>query len=92
MKKALVLAGGIPQAELIKNLKNRGIFTILADMNPEAYAVKFADKFITVSALDHDAVKKAAIWMRYLSLCEIRQRIVYPAFCWDRCGQHDRAG
>ena len=31
--KALVLCGGIPQIELMKNLKARGIEVILADMN-----------------------------------------------------------
>ena len=58
--KALILAGGISQAELIKDLKSRGIYTILADRNPKAYAVPFADKFYPISTMDIEAVKKLA--------------------------------
>ena len=36
MKKALVLAGGAPQIELINQLKERGVYTILADWNDES--------------------------------------------------------
>lgn len=59
--KALVLAGGISQAELIKDLKRRGIYTILADRNPKAYAVPYADKFYPISTMDIEAVKQLAI-------------------------------
>ena len=34
--KALVLAGGLPQIELIEQLKARGITTVLADGNPRS--------------------------------------------------------
>lgn len=60
VKKALVLCGGIPQVALIEELKNRGIFTILADMNEKCVAVGYADKFYPVSVLDVDAVAKLA--------------------------------
>lgn len=59
--KALVLAGGISQAELIKDLKGRGIYTILADRNPKAYAVPYADKFYPISTMDIEAVKQLAV-------------------------------
>ena len=59
--KALVLCGGIPQIELIKELKSRGIYTILADMNPNVIARPFADAFFPVSVLDFEAVKKLAV-------------------------------
>lgn len=58
--KALVLCGGIPQAELIKELKNRGIYTLLADKNPDVIARPYADAFFPVSVLDAKAVKKLA--------------------------------
>ncbi len=61
MKKALVVAGGIAQAALIKELKERGIYTILADMNPKAIAVPFADKFYPVSTMDEIALEKLAM-------------------------------
>ena len=59
--KALVLCGGIPQIALIKDLKNRGITTILADMNENVGARAYADKFYPVSVLDIEAVKNLAI-------------------------------
>ena len=36
--KALVLAGGLAQIELLRQLKDRGITTVLADGNPNALA------------------------------------------------------
>ena len=54
--KALVVAGGIAQAALIKELKGRGIYTILADKNPKAIAVPYADAFYPVSTLDEDGI------------------------------------
>ena len=58
--RALVLCGGIPQAALIEELKSRGIYTILADMNPHVMARPLADDFYPVSVLDVDAVRKLA--------------------------------
>lgn len=59
--KALVLCGGIPQAALIEELKKRGIYTVLADMNPNVMARSYADAFFPVSVLDVEAVKKLAV-------------------------------
>lgn len=59
--KALVLAGSCPQIILISQLKDRGIYTILADNNPNAVARPFADEFVKVNILDFDAVKKVAV-------------------------------
>ena len=61
MKKALVLAGGFPQIALIKELKNRGYFTILADFNENPIAKEFADKYYRESTLDVDEIKNIAI-------------------------------
>lgn len=58
---ALVLAGGIPQIELIKELKNRGYYTILADYTEHPVAEPYADKFFRESTLDIDAIRKIAI-------------------------------
>lgn len=59
--KALVLCGGIPQIELIQNLKKRGFTTILADMNEKVGGRQYADRFYPVSVLDVEAVKNLAI-------------------------------
>lgn len=60
MKKALVLCATVPHTLLIEKLKQRGYYTILADMNPKAPAVPFADEFVCVSAFDKDAVVQTA--------------------------------
>ena len=60
MKKALVLAGGIPQIELIKKLKARGYYTILADYYENPVAKPYADKFYQESTLDLEMIEKIA--------------------------------
>lgn len=59
--KALVLAGSCPQIVLLNQLKERGIFTILADNNINAVARPYADEFVKVNILDFDAVKQVAV-------------------------------
>lgn len=61
MIKALVIAGGVPQVELTKQLKARGIHTILVDGNPNAIARPFADEFYHVNIFDIEAVKSIAV-------------------------------
>lgn len=58
--KALVLCGGVPQIALIKELKSRGITTLLADMNENVGARAYADEFYKVSVLDVDAIEDLA--------------------------------
>lgn len=58
--RALVLAGGHSQIFLIKEIKSRGIYTILADNSESALAIPYADKFRKVNILDYDAVEKVA--------------------------------
>jgi len=59
--KAFVLAGGLPQIELIKQLKARGITTVLADGNPNALARPYADIFYQLAIFDIEEVKEVAI-------------------------------
>lgn len=59
--KAIVLCGGLPQIAVIKELQRRGIYVILADMNPKAIAVPYADKFAQISTLDYEGIKQLAI-------------------------------
>ena len=61
MKSALVLCGGMPQIALIKELQIRNYRVILADMNEQAPAVSFADKFYAVSTLDVDGIRRIAV-------------------------------
>ncbi len=59
--KALVLAGGLAQIELIKQLKDREITTVLADGNANALARPYADLFYQIPLFDIDAVKEVAV-------------------------------
>lgn len=59
--KALVLCGGVPQAELIKQLREREIKAILVDMNEKAPAVSVADKFYAVSTMDVEGIKNVVL-------------------------------
>ncbi len=59
--KALVLCGGIPQMELLRQLKDRGITTFLADMNEKVEARKYADAFYAISVFDIDALKELVL-------------------------------
>lgn len=58
--KALVLAGGFPQIELIIELKQRGYYVLLADYNEEPVAKKYADRYYRVSTLDTEAIYNIA--------------------------------
>lgn len=59
--KALVIAGGLPQIELIKQLKDRGIEALLADGSPAAVARPYADKFYHVDVFDMEAIKEITL-------------------------------
>lgn len=59
--KVLVLAGGLPQIALIKELKKRGMTVILADYYPNPVAKPYADAFYQKSTLDIDAIRDIAI-------------------------------
>ena len=59
--KALVLAGSCSQIVLLNQLRERGIYTILSDNNPNAVAIPYADKFVRANILDIAAIKKIAV-------------------------------
>ena len=52
--KALILAGGLPQINLIQNLKSRNINTVLADYNEQPVAKGYADMFYQASTSNVD--------------------------------------
>lgn len=58
--KALVLAGGYAQIALIRELKRRGITTLLADYYAEPVAKPYADKFFQASTLDIEKIQEIA--------------------------------
>ena len=79
MKKALVLCGSLPQISLINELKSRGYQAILADMNANAPAVPYADRFYPVSTLDVDGIRNIAVEEKVdmiLSVCADQMLLV----------------
>lgn len=48
--KALVIGGGLPQIELIRQLHERGIVALLADIISDAVAAPYCDKFFLVES------------------------------------------
>ena len=58
--KVFVIAGGVPQIELLKQLKNRGFTTVLADGSMNAMARPYADFFYNVNIFDVSAIKDIA--------------------------------
>ncbi len=61
MKKALVLAGGLPQIELILELKKRGYYVVLADYTEHPVAENAADRFYRESTLNVEMIRKIAV-------------------------------
>lgn len=59
--KALVLAGGFPQIALLNKLREREIYTVLADYYESPVAKPYADKFYRASTLDIEAITKIAV-------------------------------
>lgn len=59
--KALVLAGSCSQVVLLNQLRERNIETVLADNNPNAIAIPYADKFVRANILDNDVIKRITI-------------------------------
>ncbi len=58
--KALVIGGGLPQIELIKQLHERKIEALLADVTDKAVATPFCDKFFLVEP-GYSPIKKITI-------------------------------
>ncbi len=58
---ALVVAGGLPQIELLKQLRSRGIETVLIDGNENALARPYADIFHQAHIFDIEEVKGIAL-------------------------------
>lgn len=59
-KKALVLAGGLPQIRLMHELSSRGYEVLLADYSDHPIAEPYADRFFRESTLDLNAIRRIA--------------------------------
>lgn len=59
--KAMVIAGGLAQIELLNQLRKRGIFSVLVDGSDNPLAKAYADKTIQVNIFNVEAVKEIAV-------------------------------
>lgn len=60
MKKILILGGSEIQMAIILRAKELGLYTIVADYNPDAVALKYADKKLIISTNDIQALTQVA--------------------------------
>lgn len=60
MKKLLVLAAGILQVPVIKKAKEMGVFVVVADGDPNAVGLKYADKPIVVNITSEEDMLRVA--------------------------------
>lgn len=58
--KLLIIGASILQLPAIKKAKEAGYYTIVADYNPNAIGVQYADEFYCVSTIDIDGIIKLA--------------------------------
>ena len=58
--KILVLGGGLLQLDIIKKAKVMGLFTIVADQNPNALGFSIADKSLVIDITNKEVVLKYA--------------------------------
>lgn len=56
MKTLLILGAGKEQVPAITRAKNKGIYTVVLDMNPKAEGFKYADEHYTISIRDEGAL------------------------------------
>lgn len=60
MKKLLIIGASILQLPAIKKAKELGHYVAVADFNPNAVGIPFADKFYNASTIDIDAICEVA--------------------------------
>lgn len=60
MKRLLIIGASILQLPAIKKAKEMGLYVGVADYNPNAIGIPFADKYYNVSTIDAEGVYQAA--------------------------------
>lgn len=60
MKRLMIVGASVLQLPAILKAKEMGLYVGVADYNPEAIGIRYADEFFNASTMDEDAVLKAA--------------------------------
>ncbi len=81
MKKVLIMGANPETVSLIKKAKKMGIYTIVTDNNPDAYAKKFADQAENVNAVDVDGLVQLAKYNQVDGVLVGVAEALLPAYC-----------
>ncbi|MDD3141478.1 MAG: ATP-grasp domain-containing protein [Lachnospiraceae bacterium] len=81
MKKILILGANPETVSLIKKAKEMGLYTIVTDYNPDAYAKKFADQAINIDAMNVDALEQFARNNQVSAVAVGVAEALLPAYC-----------
>lgn len=60
MKRLMIIGASILQLPAIQKAKEMGLFVAVADYNPNAVGIPYADKFYEVSTIDEEGIYQAA--------------------------------
>lgn len=80
-KKLLIMGANPETVSLIKKAKELGIYTIVTDNNPNAYAKQFADKACNVNAMDVDGLVELAKSENVDGVAVGVAEAILPAYC-----------
>lgn len=81
MKKVLILGANPETVSLILKAKEMGLYTIVTDNNPHAYAKKFADQAENINAVDVDALMEFAQREKVDGILVGVAESLLPAYC-----------
>lgn len=81
MKKILILGANPETVSLIQKAKEIGIYTIVTDYAPNAYAKKFADMALNIDAADVEKLKDFVIREQVAGIVVGVAEALLPAYC-----------
>ena len=61
MKKLMIIGASVLQLPVILKAKEMGLYVGVADYNPKAFGIQFADEYFNASTMDEEAVLAAAL-------------------------------
>ena len=88
-KKVLILGANPETVSLIKRAKEKGLYTIVTDNNPRAYAKSFADKAYDINAVDTDELVKLANKEKVDGILVGVAEALLPVYC-ELCKKLDK--
>ena len=88
IKKVLIIGASILQLPAIKKAKELGYYVGVADYNPNAIGISYADEYFNVSTIDVDGVVEEAKKFKpngIMTLAtDMPMRAVAPSTIWPR--------